>query len=657
MKGQKNIFLTVKLYEIIKYNVVVFLCFPVFFYAQKDSLNVNHVEIEEVFINHKDPISDKYSVKKISKIDIYLNPSSNGDPLKAISILPSSTNTEETVNTSLRGSSSDRSRVYFNGAPINNPIRFGRDDGTGSFSIFNAEIVNKQYVYASNPPLVYGNTSAGLIEIETNKELNNENKYFTLALSNIGGMINKKILANSFLQVYGNYQYDSPFLFLNKSKLPDVNSFHTIDFGANTHIKIKKELSINSFNYFINEGYSTINKYNNFESDAVVSSTRFFSVNNIDYLFKNFKIRYVTMFDNIFSKYKFGITNSRRKEYKNFNSIGIKQKINNKWKVQYGIEALVYHNDYDEIIPLYYYANSHRSPFIKEKKYIDFFYIEPYVYIDYTPIYNLNISSAFRKNIFLAKGTESFTSYQISVNHRIRDNYNTIISAGKYHSYAEPNNYIRNYTVLSSDQIAIDSYFKIMKYDMSVAFYYKKEKGERLNFYDQNNKTEIKTFGIENSLNIPIAKNIVFNLSNTFLNQRQYLSEQKYKTSLNLKYFIKSQIIYNNPKILSVSLLFTTRPGNNYTSINGSAYNYAANEYEPHYESWFTSNYSDYYRLDFSVTKIIPMKNSSLVIFGSMNNVFDKENQSYAYYNTDYNNKYFNFYQRRLLYFGMQWRF
>ncbi len=80
-------------------------------------LNKNSQNLEEVIIKASDPISEKFSVVKMKKMDIYLNPISQGDPLKAITVLPASTTTDETANPSLRGSSSDRTRVMLNRVP------------------------------------------------------------------------------------------------------------------------------------------------------------------------------------------------------------------------------------------------------------------------------------------------------------------------------------------------------------------------------------------------------------------------------------------------------------------------------------------------------------------------------------------------------------
>ena len=127
-------------------------------------LNIN---LNEVVLTYKDPISIQFSVNKLSSLDVYLNPLANGDPLKAIALLPSSTNINENSNPVLRGSSANRSSVILNGVPIINPIKNSQVNSVGNFSLFNTEIIDKQYIYASNPPLTYGGASAGLIEIET----------------------------------------------------------------------------------------------------------------------------------------------------------------------------------------------------------------------------------------------------------------------------------------------------------------------------------------------------------------------------------------------------------------------------------------------------------------------------------------------------------
>ena len=83
-------------------------------------------------------------------------------------------------------------------------------------------------MYASNPPLSFGNSSAGLVEIETNDKIESDNIQVSTALSNFGILLNKKISSQNFIQLYGNYQFDNLFINLNKNSLENLNNFLTI---------------------------------------------------------------------------------------------------------------------------------------------------------------------------------------------------------------------------------------------------------------------------------------------------------------------------------------------------------------------------------------------------------------------------------------------
>jgi hypothetical protein len=612
------------------------------------------IELKEVFVVAKNPIAVKYSVNTITKMNIYLNPVSNADPLKAITILPLSTNIDETANPAIRGATADRSRVYLNGAPIIDPVRFGRDNGLGNFSLFNAELVDKQYIYASNPPLTFGNSSAGLVEIETNDKLNNEGLQIALSLSNAGFMVNKNMQKDEgFVQIYGNYQFDKPFIELNKNNLETLNSFDSFDIGLNTHIDIRKNLSINTFNYFINENYSILNNTFNFSSEAIAYKNRFFSVNNIGYRVKNSKIRYVTMFDYSQSNFKYGTLDSKINNNHFFNSLNIKNYLLNNLAIQYGLDVSLINYNYSEISPVYYYAYTEKSPTINNAEKINFHYIEPFAYVNHEITKKIGYSIAFRNNIFQSKDTKSFLSYQLATHVELNNHNRFILSGGNYHSYSTPNYYIRNFNLLNSRQIALDYYFESKKINISSAIYFKSDKGD-FTLNDYENYDKIHTFGAELSFGYPIINYLHINISNTYIKQNRYIENEKYNSSLNLKYFIKTQILYNNPKTFNASVYYTTHPGNHYTSVNKSVFNEKANDYEPIFRIPFASTLSSYHRIDLSFSKLFPFKKSYLIAFASINNLFNFKNQSSVYYDQNYSNTYFNYYQRRIFYFGIQ---
>ena len=237
-------------------------------------------QLKSVEIKWKDPISEKFAVETLKPLDIYLNPNSNADPLKAITILPFATTTDESANVSLRGGSFDRSRVFMNSIPVYNPVRNSQINGIGNFSLFNTELIDRENVYASNPPLTFGNSSAGMIEINTVKKLRKNSLQLAISLANIGFFQAHQLDSLSFLQIYGNVQFSNLYIPVNKNSSEGLYNFRTYDFGLNFNKKINSLVTFNSFNYFIYENYKSSFYLNSFDSTLHSSKNRVFSLNN-----------------------------------------------------------------------------------------------------------------------------------------------------------------------------------------------------------------------------------------------------------------------------------------------------------------------------------------------------------------------------------------
>src|SRR5512133_3969121 len=143
----------------------------------------NMQALRGVVVEGRKSISREFSIKEMDKLKIYFSPLASADPLKAVAMLPSSTNMSETANPELRGSSANRTKVFLNGVPVSNPVRNSQINGIGFFSLFNPELIKNMLIYPSNPPLIYGNTSAGMIDIETEDKLENNNYQISASLA------------------------------------------------------------------------------------------------------------------------------------------------------------------------------------------------------------------------------------------------------------------------------------------------------------------------------------------------------------------------------------------------------------------------------------------------------------------------------------------
>jgi hypothetical protein len=608
--------------------------------------------LAEVYITAQDPVSEKFSVVKLTKLKIYLNPVSQGDPLKAITLLPASTTSDESANPSLRGSSADRTRVILNNVPVYNPVRNSQINGIGNFSIFNPEIVNKQYVYASNPPLTFGNTSAGLIEIETINELPDDQLQLSVSLASTGVFLSQKIKNKSFVQVFGNYQFSDAFIGLNKGRMKMLNSFFTRDLGINFHSNIGKKLSFNSFTYSINEGYDVNVEQLTYAGKLLSEKTRIFTINNLKYQTRKGVLTINNGVDNSLKKFSFGNMVSINNINQLFISVDYRWFLSDKITLQTGISNDYQRSKFNDSIPVFYFALSPDSPNHIADTTLHNNIAEAYSYLNWDISRNWIISSGIRSNIH-ANNQSNYLSYQLGLKYKINNNQSILLSGGDYHNYSTPNYISKEFVLLSSNQLAIDYSFENKNTSLTAAAFYKNEKGKQTDnlFYSSDNQ---KSLGIEFFFEQSFRKYFRLTFSNTFINQVYKINNNSYRGEKDYNYFIKTSFNYNDPKIFSLSLSYLSRPGDYYTPVELSVFNSQTNFYQPVFSNNINgSQCKAYNRLDLSINRYFKFKNTALITFASINNVLNTKNESEVLYNKDYTQIHFNNYQLRTVYFGI----
>ncbi len=615
-------------------------------------LNKNSQNLEEVIIKASDPISEKFSVVKMKKMDIYLNPISQGDPLKAITVLPASTTTDETANPSLRGSSADRTRVMLNGVPIYNPVKSSQLNNQGFFSLFNPEIINKQYVYASNPPLTYGNTSAGLVEIQTIKNLETNQLQLSTTLASAGLFLSQKIKKGiSFIQIYGNYQFSDAFVGIQKDKLPNINNFYTKDAGINFHTKISKNAEFNSYSYFVDEQFKGYNQQFTYKGNVATDKRRIFTVNNLKLYSEKGILSINSGTNNSKQHFSFGNIKSEQKTSQIYTSVDYKWHLLENTNIQFGISHDFHRNKFKDSIPTYYYVLSPNSPNNYSETSIFNHILEAYLYTNWDISDKITFSSGVRSNLPVENQKYYFSS-QIGLKYRLNKNQWFLLSGGKYHNYSIPNYYSKRYDLLSSYQIAIDYSYALQNTLIKAATYFKNETGEQsANAYFIIDK--VNTFGIEFYLEHNFYKYFKFTFSNSFIDQKMRILENDYHGFKDFNYLVKTTIQYNNPKLFSLALTYLSRPGTYYNEITGSTFDNQTSFYKPIFSNdLYNLQYGNYNRFDISLSKYVKMKNKALITFISLNNIFNKKNESNPLYNANYSQKYFDYFQFRTVYFG-----
>jgi len=619
-------------------------------------LSEKSISLEEVSIRARKPISEQFAVTRLDKLDIYLNPLSAADPLRAITLLPSSTNTQETANPSLRGSAANRSRVILNGVPIYQPVRNSQINGLGNFSLFNTEVIESQYVYASNPPLTFGNSSGGLVQIETEESLEQNSWQLGLSLANLGIFRNQKLGEEAFIQVYGNLQFSEAFIGIQPEALGFLKSFATQDLGLHLHLPLGRGWNFKLFSYGISENYEVETQVFAYKGRAMGTKERSFHLGRLRWQGQSSTFNLHMGTDLSRSRYSFGNIRSHTQTQQAYAALSYKDFVGKTFSWQVGANYDGYRRSFEDTVSRFFFANDPRIPTQAVDTQISRPLVEGHLYANWQPLEGLSLSAGIRSNVPL-QGQTPFFSFQASSRYSPGNKHSFLLSGGRYHSYMLPNFFFRGNELLQSDQIALDYSFQEESGRVGAAIYAKDEKG--LQQEDFLTFRRSRVLGAEINWQQDIGKYLGFEISNTYLIHRIRFSEEgeSFPGSRDLPFFIKSSISYNNPSLFSLNLTYMGRPGTYVTPIEEARYRSDLDLYEPLFgQEVNTDRLPAYHNFSLGLSKFFLLPKGSLILFFSINNFLDRINPIDYWYNRDYSERSLAPLSRRTLYFGAVWQ-
>ena len=608
--------------------------------------------LEEISIVARRPVSEEFSVQRLGKMDIYLNPTANADALKAITILPASTATDESANPSLRGSSADRTRVIVNGMPVHNPVRLSGLDNVGVFSLFNTDMIQSQYVYASNPPLSYGNVTSGIVEIETETRLAQNMVKASAGLGNAGFLLSQQIKSpDNFAQIYGNYFYGKMLTALNGKNIPRLNDYTVCDGGLNFRVKLGKQASINLYSYGIDESSDYRMNMYAYEANAVSDKQRFFNILS----FRWHHGRHLISFNhgNDFSKENLQYGNMVYKPKNTmYYSSGSYKYVGDKYKIQAGAShEYARYNANNSRLPRYFYALTPESPVWICDSTLKNQSLEIYAYAKWNISPKLVITGGVRSNV-PARGDNQFLSRQAGLKYSISKHSSLLLAAGKYQGHSVPNYYYMVYLPQTATQYAIDYDMKRGKTSVNAAIYFKSETGNYAsNFIDHSEKRNI--VGAELFASQRIYRWFTVSGSYTYLHSKQYANHDVFKAYNSLPYIFKTMVSFQKTDVGIFAFSYTSRSGLWFSPITGGAYNPPIDCYSPEYAGINTQRMTAYNRVDFTASKIFIVGKCNIVGYFAINNLLNIKNESGRIYSNDYHTSRSDYFNGRLFYFGM----
>lgn len=605
--------------------------------------------IDAVVVSAENLIAEEFSIKKISKLEIYKNPSSKADALLAVNSLASATTLDETANVSFRGSSPAETGVFLNQVPVYDFVRFSQLNGLGTLSFFNTDLLKSVQVFPGNPPLEFGNTSSGLIAMQTEDQIPEENQQqVVLSLASLGASARQRLSKNQGLTVYTNYQLSGLFRNLNQTALADILKFNSVDLGVHYVSKWRDRTQLKLFNYSLVEGYDFNFTSPTFNGRFRQRKKRNLSIGNLTHrmdrstLSLNTGLSYSTI-DFDFSNTDISIQNRDLFLGGNYQFEGR----------QFGMKAgLAFDSrtsDFEGMVATYGYAIGPEHPVSFSEANNRREVLDAYVYLKRDITDRLVIGSALRKNIPL-RGQKSFFSRQTNVNFQVNDWWEIKAAYGTFHKFVLPQSIDPSTSLIKTSQASIDVQRKRNANLMAISVFTKNSQVEDL---------EIVTHGLEVSLDSRIGTKFSYNVSYTLLEATVHDEEVTYAGDFDMDYFIKGGLEWAFKGHWTLGSRWIFRPGTRYQPVVATAWVEGLEAFEPQYASVTEQDRLTPYRLiDLNLSRLIPISEElTLITFLSASNIVDFKNVRTLAYNQDYTIETEQLFNRRTVYFGVVFNF
>lgn len=601
----------------------------------------------EVIIQAERIIAEEFTSRKIRKMDIYTNPSAKADPILAVNSTPSATTTDESANISLRGGSPAETGIFLNNVPVSDAVRYSQLNGIGTFSIFNTALVSNVQVYAGNPPLEYGNSTSGLIALQTEESIPEEaSNTLSVTLANLGLYTSQKVNKRSSLFLFTNYQPSAAIRILNPASLKDLKSFSSADAGIHYYYQLPGQGVIKIFNYSVKESYKFRYTQPTYDGIFHQQKIRNMTVANFRKRINKKEIGFNQGINFSKANYEYSILKADIKLKDLFSSFYIHQ-IDEPLEWKTGITYDYKGSDYEGSSPVYSFAIGEQHPVFNAAAKDNIRNPEWFGYVKRYMGAKWIIGSGVRKNLVFEKDN-SYLSYQGNIHFKPFESWGINLSAGKYYKYQLPQGESREPYLIQSRQYSLDIFCKERNLETTASLFYKE---------GFMNDVETTVYGLELFAHYRINSKLKFQMSLTSLDAAEISNDIERPSTYNIGYFLRGNCEYKYKATWTINGVFLLRQGSYYYAVERIRFDPPLQAYEPMYADE-PSRLPSYNILDITLNKIFPVsKNIVGIAFLSAGNTLNFKNVRDYTYNFDYSQKQPLYFSQRTIYAGMIFNF
>jgi hypothetical protein len=599
--------------------------------------------IQEVEIQAERIIAEEFTIRKIKKLEIYTNPAAKADPILAVNSTPSATTTDESANISLRGGSPAETGIFFNHVPINDAVRYSQLNGIGTFSVFNTALIKNVQVYPGNPPLEYGNSTSGIISLQSDETIPaHSTNTVALTLASLGIYSSRKLKKQTSFTIFSNYQPSAMIRMLNSRALKDLKKFSSFDLGMHYSHKLNNTTVIKVFNYSLRESYRFQYEQPTYNGIFAQEKIRNFTVANFRKRIQKTELSFNQGISFSKAHYNYGTTAIALNLHDRFSSFNI-QRIGSRGEWKTGISLDHKASDFQGHFPTFNYASGNTHPVSYGRSEDHITNPEWYGYYKQYLGSKWIAGGGLRKNL-AGKNRHDYLSLQGNIHYNANDFWSLNLSAGNYHKHQLPQAGTNTPLLIESNQYSIDLSHNKSSSETTFSVYFKEARtGE--------SKTRVN--GLEFFTRYRLNGNMRFQFSFTSLDAKISENDRTFSSPYDIHYFLRGNIEYKIRGTWTVTTVFLFRQGSYNQSVSSTIFHDNLQAYEPVYEDDL-ERLPSYQTVDLSISKIFPLtKTSAAIAFLSMGNLGDFKNVRTYTYSFDYTSRKENLFSKRTLYFGL----
>ena len=130
--------------------------------------------------------------------------------------------------------------------------------------------------------------------------------------------------------------------------------------------------------------------------------------------------------------------------------------------------------------------------------------------------------------------------------------------------------------------------------------------------------------------------------------------ETNYPSGFDLSYFLRTTISYSIKGLWNIGLVYWQRQGRYYLPLRQTYLDELTDTYVPIYAALHEGmRLPDYHRMDISISRAFGLPFGSAIVYANANNLLDFKNVRYYNYNEDYTQRFAEYLNRRVIFFGV----